>query len=195
MNQFSEAKKILEATISNSTELDESSVKKMVEQIPLKAFKKGSVLLNQGSEPNISYYVLKGCVRQYKSDENGKEATIDFFLENDAINMLSYSDDDGTSMYSLSCLEDSILVVCPHFEVDNIEDEKPEISKMIQGIFAKQFTELQSNFADFKIQSPEERFLTLKRKRPDLMQRIPQHVLASYLNITPETYSRFKKRL
>ncbi len=194
MDRLEKAQNILRTTIKEATKLDDSIINEMVKGIPLKAFSKGDILLTQGSAPLDSYFVIKGCVRQYLYDENGKEATIDFFLENDSINMFSYSDTKGLSKYSLSCLEDSVLVVCLHNETENPDDEDPEISKMIQKIFEKQFTQLQHNFANFKMQSPEERFLALKENRADLMNRVPQHLLANYLNITPETYSRFKKR-
>lgn len=57
------------------------------------------------------------------------------------------------------------------------------------------FGELQDELASFIASAPEERYRTLLRKRPHLVNRVPQHQLASYLGITPESLSRIKKRI
>jgi DNA-binding MarR family transcriptional regulator len=48
---------------------------------------------------------------------------------------------------------------------------------------------------DFKTNSPEQRYLNLVEQRPDLIQRVPQHQIASFLGITPQSLSRMRKRL
>jgi DNA-binding MarR family transcriptional regulator len=53
----------------------------------------------------------------------------------------------------------------------------------------------QATLDEFKTSSPEERYLNLLRTRPDVVQRVPQHQLASYLGITPQSLSRIRKRI
>jgi hypothetical protein len=108
--------------------------------------------------------------------------------------MLSYADNEGLSRYGLSCVEESALVVCPHFQMSDLQEMETNMREMIQNLFYTAFTQLQSQYALFKLMSPEERFLYLMEHQMDLMKRVPQHMLASYLDITPETYSRFKKK-
>jgi len=60
-----------------------------------------------------------------------------------------------------------------------------------EELLAKQ----QINFDEFKIFSPEQRYLNLLQTRPDLIQRVPQHQLASYLGIKPQSLSRMRARL
>lgn len=192
MHLIHQGQDLLRKTIAVKTQLDPAAVDAIVASVPIEIFDKGHILLKQGDVPTISYFVLQGCVRQYLSDEAGKEITVDFFVENDPINMFSYSNADGESKYSLSCLEPCTLVACPHIEESEVED--PELAKMIQGIFNQQFTQLQEDYATFKILSPEARFKVFAIQKPSLLKRVPQHILASYLNITPETFSRFKKK-
>jgi len=52
-----------------------------------------------------------------------------------------------------------------------------------------------ASFADFKNSSPEQRYLNLLKNRPDLLQRVPHHQIASYLGMTPQSLSRIRKRL
>ena len=65
---------------------------------------------------------------------------------------------------------------------------------MLKFFYKSQTTDIQKKFASFKLMTPEERFLDFKESEPELLNRVPQNILASYLDITPETYSRFKKR-
>lgn len=192
MNLLDKGRDILKETMLAKTSLDAIAVEAIVAAVPIQSFAKGQTLLKQGDTPTSNYFVIAGCVRQYLDDENGKEVTVDFFVENDPINMVSYADIAEESKYSLVCLEPCLLVICPHNEESEVDN--PEIAKMIQGFFNGQFTQLQEDYATFKIMSPEGRFKAFVTKKPDLLKRVPQHILASYLNITPETFSRFKKK-
>jgi CRP-like cAMP-binding protein len=188
-------KLVLKEKMRALTPLADTEIDDMLKDVPLKSCKKGEILLHQGDKPSVSYYVIQGCIRQYASDELGKEVTLDFFTEEESINMFSYADEDGYSRYSLSCLEDSVLVICPDCEVDESTEESIEIVQMKDYFFKEQFTRMQKSFMDYKIQKPEQRFEVLMRDRPDLLDRVPQIIMASYLGITPETFSRFKKRM
>ena len=66
---------------------------------------------------------------------------------------------------------------------------------MTRKMIEESFGNVQDEFATFIASTPEERFKTLLLKRPKLIDRVPQHQLASYLGITPESLSRIKKRL
>jgi CRP-like cAMP-binding protein len=182
------AKKLKELTT-----LKEEEIEGLLTEIPIKISPKGSILLHQGDHPQASYYLIQGCVRQYAWDENGKEVTIHFYTEAEPINMFSYLDQNGDSRYSLSCLEDCYLVTCPDLE-ESPEEDQPEIADMKRIFFEKQFSDMQLNYMNFKLKSPEERFAWLLETHPQLLERIPQIYLASYLSITPETFSRFKKK-
>jgi len=188
------AKKILKETIMTGADMSSSDADILLKEIPIRAFQKGDILLHQGDEPNVSFYVINGCVRQYLTDASGKEVTVDFYTESSSINMLSYADAQNLSMYSLSCIENSVLVVCPHFEMSDLQEMDPKMSQMIQNIFFDAYSQLQSQYAQFKLMTPEERFLYMLNHQRNLMRRVPQKILASYLDITPETFSRFKKK-
>jgi CRP-like cAMP-binding protein len=85
--------------------------------------------------------------------------------------------------------------------VGDLETEKdmynkhPQLETMTRMMIEENLGQVQEEFAAFIASSPEERFKTLQMKRPSLIDRVPQHQLASYLGITPESLSRIKKRL
>lgn len=195
MNKIEKCRSMLVATLKTLTDLSDEAISELVPSIPIQTYKKGTILLSQGGEPDINYYLLIGCIRQYFCNEHGKEITVDIYTNEQSINMFSYADEDGNSMYSLSCLEECIMVSCPEIIARDFENTQPEFSNMLKAFFLKQFIDLQKNLASFKAQSPEERFRTMVKNRPELLKRVPQNILASYLDITPETFSRFKKKL
>lgn len=98
----------------------------------------------------------------------------------------------GNALFSRAALEDSMLVTCPESLKQTLENVEPAFRQMIQYFFLVQFTELQEKFAHFKLLSPEG-VLRLIKEPPQWLHKIPQHLLESYLDITPETFSHFKK--
>ena len=178
-------------TIKAHTPLGQEAIMKMVEDIPVTHYKKGAILLHQGEKPTLSFFVVDGCVRQFSYDVSGKETTLEFFTDSQSINMFSFLDDDGLSRYSLECLEDSVLVTCPDCDTD---EESADIQNMKYSIFAEQFTHMQTSFMSYKASSPLERYQSLVKSRPELLNRVPQTLLANFIGITPESFSRFKKR-
>ena len=195
MNHTDACRAVLAAKLKQYTQMEAEQIQEIVETIPLIAYAKRTVLLHQGFAPKHSYYLIKGCVRQYACDENGDEVTVNFFTEEEAINMFSFLDDDGLSLYSLACLEDCIVVECPDVGCSVAGDDPPDICDMKRFFFEKQFSDMQISFTNFRANTAEERFAFLTRTRPELLSRVPQIHLASYLGITPETFSRFKKRM
>ncbi|CDZ75629.1 Hypothetical protein ING2D1G_1492 [Peptoniphilus sp. ING2-D1G] len=188
-------KDILVDNLKKFTNLSDLQINNMLESIPIVSLKKGTVLLHQGMTPEFNYFLIQGCIRQFAVDEDGKEGTVNFFLDEESINMFSFMNSEGLSLYSLECLEDCLLVECPDLDNNPAKDDSPEISNMKRMFFEKQYTEIQKDLTSFKLHRAEERFALLVNNRPDLLDRVPQVYLASYLGITPETFSRFKKKL
>lgn len=186
--------KILEF-LSRYSDMDEDTLKEVVSGIPVKTFKKGDVLLRQGEEATHCIFVIAGCLRQYRIDEDGNEVTSEFYTEEQWINVFNNNINDKLSKYSLSCLEDSILVYSDSSKSEATIDEYSELNGMINLMMGEKIGEINENIYTFAAKSPEERVKALIKNRPGLIDRVTQHQLASYLGITPESLSRIKKRL
>ncbi len=155
--------------------------------------KKGTILLKEGQYSKESYFVLKGCIRIYYIID-GEEKTTAFYTEMNALTphcVLNKTSSD----YFISCIEDSILLVSNSDMEAEVNSKFPKFEimcgKLSQELLAKQ----QIDFDEFKTSSPEQRYLKLLQKRPDLIQRVPQHQLASYLGIKPQSLSRLRARI
>ena len=155
--------------------------------------KKGTVLLKEGQKSQESYFVLKGCIRVYYFID-GEEKTTAFYTELDALTPHRVPD-KAHSDYFISCVEDSILLISnAEMEVE-INSKFPKFEIMCRVLSEELLTKQQIDFDAFKTSSPEQRYLNLLQKRPDLIQRVPQHQLASYLGIKPQSLSRLRARI
>lgn len=155
--------------------------------------KKGTTLLKEGQQSKDSYFVLKGCIRAYYILD-GEEKTTAFYTEMEALTppcVISKT----PSEYYVSCIEDTILTVTNADMEVEVNSKFPKFEIMCRRLSEELLAKQQINFDEFKTSSPEQRYLNLLQKRPDLIQRVPQHQLASYLGIKPQSLSRLRARI
>jgi len=98
------------------------------------------------------------------------------------------------SQQYLECLEETVASVgSPELEAEMFK-KYPQSESATRIMAEIVMVNLQDNLTEFKMSSAEERYLALLKNRPELLQRVPQHQIASYLGITPESLSRIRKR-
>ncbi len=158
-----------------------------------RSVKKGTTLLEEGQKSEDSYFVLKGCIRIYYIID-GEEKTTAFYTEMDAFTPPCVIN-KVPSEYFISCVEDSILTVSNSDMEVEINSKFPKFDIMCRILSQELLAKQQIDFDEFKTSSPEQRYLNLLQKRPDLIQRVPQHQLASYLGIKPQSLSRLRARI
>ncbi len=182
----------LEKFLSNFPSI-RGDVEALAEHILIKEFKKNDILLRAGDIPTKCYFVLEGCVRQYYIVD-GIEKTTEFFTEQYSISAASFPNAPASDFY-WSCVTDSLLIVG---ELSNLEatlQTFPALEPIIRTMMEKEWSKSKDSLASFIISSPEQRYLRLLETRPELLGIAPQHQIASYLGIIPESLSRIKKRI
>jgi len=187
--------KYLRQFMENNTRLSEKEMLEIMDHILVNTYKKGTILLKQGDISDKCYLVLKGCIRQYSFGDDGKETTFNFFTEGQSVVLFKSYKQRVPSDYFLSCIEDSTLIVGSLDSEERMYDQFPELKNITRTIMEQNFGQAQDDTSMLLGATPEERYLRLLEKRPDLIKRVPQHQLASYLGITPESLSRIKKRI
>jgi CRP-like cAMP-binding protein len=179
--------------ISKYIPLSEEEKNAIVSLDIFRSVKKGTTLLKEGQNSKDGYFVLKGCIRTYYII-NGEEKTTAFYTEMEGLTPHCVIN-KKPSEYYISCVEDSIISVAnPDMEVE-IFEKFPKFETLCRILSEELLAKQQTNFDEFKTSSPEQRYLNLLQKRPELIQRVPQHQLASYLGITPQSLSRLRARI
>ena len=183
--------------VSKFISLTEEETKAIIEDITIQNFEKGTILLNEGKVSKEGFFILKGCIRQYCIIK-GEERTTNFFTEEQwVLSRKSYTQKIPADHY-FSCVEDCILLV-GNFEKETNFFQKiskfPRLQSLSRSIIEKEIGEYQDTLSTYITDTPEQRYLKLLENRPELIQRVPQHQLASYIGVKPESLSRIRKRI
>ncbi len=174
-------------------ELSEEEKNTIIDLAFFTSFKKGTVILKEGQLSKDSYFIVKGCVRCYYIID-GEEKTTAFYSDGESFTPPSALT-NKPSEYYVSCLEDTVLSAGDAEPDEELFNKFPKLEKLCRILSEDLHSKSQIAFDNFKISSPEQRYLHLLETRPDLVQRIPQYYLASYLGITPQSLSRMRNRL
>jgi CRP-like cAMP-binding protein len=186
-------KNILFDFISKYVSLTEDEKNAILSLDIFRSVKKGTTLLKEGQKSKESYFVLKGCIRAYYVLD-GEEKTTAFYTEMEVLTphcVISKT----PSEYYISCIEDTILTVSNADMEVEINSRFPKFETVCRILSEELLAKKQIDFDKFKTSSPEQRYLNLLQNRPDLIQRVPQHQLASYLGIKPQSLSRLRARI
>lgn len=181
------------AFISQYISLTENEAKIIEDSKTIKEFDKGCILLKEGEYSNQCFFVLNGCLRSYYLLD-GEEKNIEFFVENATVVPLSYRT-KKPSKYFLSCLEDSVISVASPEQNQVLVQKVPQLKDLITKLNESNIVHKQIMYDDFKNLNAEERYLKLLKTRPDLIKRVPQYHLATFLGITPVSLSRLRARI
>jgi CRP-like cAMP-binding protein len=159
----------------------------------VRAVKKGTILLKKGQKSKDSFFVLKGCIRTFYIID-GEEKTTAFYTEMEGITPYCVLN-NAPSEYFISCVEDSLIAISNPDMEEEANSKFPKFETICRMMAEEKLAKQQIDFDEFKTSSPEQRYLNLLQKRPDLIQRVPQHQLASYLGIKPQSLSRLRARI
>ncbi|MDR6515440.1 Crp/Fnr family transcriptional regulator [Chryseobacterium camelliae] len=156
---------------------------------------KNQFLLEYGEICRNIYFVEKGLLKMYSIDKNGKEHIIQFAPESWLISDRSSLYFNEKSIYYIEAVEDSeVLFLHPDF-FSRLVEQFPNSIEKSDIIAQKHIRSLQDRINSLLGETAEERYLKFIRMYPDLLLRVPQWMIASYLGITPESLSRVRKEL
>jgi CRP-like cAMP-binding protein len=193
-NKLLQMKEALRQFISKFKSFDQSEINAIIENTHVESFKKGTTILKEGEVCTKCYFVLSGCVRQYQL-VNGEEKTTAFFIEGQAAVLYSSYLEGRPSEYYLSCVEDSILTIGTREQEQKLHKQYPKLEYLIHTLMPQDYGKVQDRLALMINNNPEERYQILMKTQPELLGRVPLNQIASYIGVTPESFSRIRKRI
>lgn len=164
------------------------------ECIDIKEYEKGHILLREGQVSNEGFYIISGCIRSYYLID-GEEKTTTFYTENDSVaSFESYAQRTPADHY-FECVEDTKCAVMDYYKEEELRKRFPRYNDLCRIETEKNYGKHQKELAKFISSSPEQRYKNLLDNRPELLNRVPQYQLASFLGMKPESLSRIRKRI
>jgi len=160
-----------------------------------KKFKKGEFMLREGEVDKYLAFVVKGCLRLYTIDNKGKEHIMQFAPENWWISDMESFSKGIPSIYFIDALEDSEVLLIDFPSQEKALAKCPILIAFFQKLMQNRQLASQKRIIHSMSASAEERYLDFLKTYPSFMQRVPQHMIASYLGITPESLSRIRKQV
>jgi CRP-like cAMP-binding protein len=162
--------------------------------IPKKIRKKQTLLL-EGDVCTYNAFIEKGVLRSYRTDEKGNEHIMRFAFEGWWITDLSSFLLGKHSTYTIEAIEDSELLLFTASAREELMDALPVFERYQRLLLENAYIALQARVNSALTESAEEKYIKLTASYPDIIARVPQHMIASYLGLTPETLSRVRKQI
>jgi CRP-like cAMP-binding protein len=152
-----------------------------------------TTLVKEGDISRNLYFIQEGCLRLWFNNE-GKDITFQFFFENQAVSSFESFLEKKPSQFSLESIEPCKLVLLSREHFDLLFKLYPDLKDGFQKILIQRLGNYANLFLSRIKDSPEKRYHELLAHHPEILQRIPQHYIASYLGITPISLSRIRNR-
>lgn len=187
--------KFLLNTIRQIINLDKEAEASITTSFKELKIKKGDHFLKEG-EPNLLLgFIVNGLVRIYITKKGEEQSCIDFSKEGEFITVYESFLQKGISTQSIQAIEDTTLLVINNNDLQNLYQNIPNGDKLGRIVIEKRFIELAKQLYSIYLHNSEQRYLHFVKTYPDLLQRIPQYYIASFVGVKPQSLSRIRKRL
>ena len=174
-------------------QVSEDELNAFLGQAVTKTFKRQTLLSRPDIVPNEIFFINKGLIRVLITDHEGIEHSIHFALENQFIADYSNFIQQQPSFYSLQTLEETEVVILPRTCIEWGYQHLTEGQKMGRLIAEYYFIYQDARIKNTYVRTPKQSYDSITEVFPNIHNRVPQHMIASYLGITPIHLSRLKK--
>ncbi|UMB54607.1 Crp/Fnr family transcriptional regulator [Lutibacter sp. A64] len=155
---------------------------------------KNDILLLQGKVSQVSYFVKKGCLRLFFIDDNGKDVTRYIAFENQFATALVSFITNEPAQETIQVVENSELLYITHDDFRHLMKIVPKWKDFYSIYLEKAYVNNSKRLMSFTTLNASERYNQLFKINPNIVKRIPNKIIASYINISQETLSRIKSK-
>jgi CRP-like cAMP-binding protein len=152
-----------------------------------------TVLLREGEISRQAFLIRKGCLRLSFND-NGKDITFQFFFEGLGVSSFESFRNGKPSLFGIESLEPCNLLVISKKDHDQLIAEAPGYKELLEEALYQRLEHYTRLFLSRIRDSPRKRYEDLLKEQPQIIRRVSQHYIASYLGITPVSLSRIRNK-
>ncbi|MGE6356011.1 Crp/Fnr family transcriptional regulator [Flavobacterium sp. NPDC079362] len=152
-----------------------------------------TILLEEGSISKTMFFIEKGCLRTWINN-NGKDITTQFFFEGGGVSSIESFMTGKPSLYTIESIEPCVIQTITQKDFQDTLQNSPELKDNIIEHLYMRLLKNQQVFFSYLKNTPQQRYEQLLAEHPEIIQRIPQHYIASYLGITSVSLSRIRNR-
>lgn len=181
--------------LTTNLEISETEIESLLKNCSVKIIEKEEYLLQAGEYSKYSYFVEKGLLRQFYIDKKGKEHILGFAPENWFVTDRESTYFNKPSSYFIQALEESRVVLLDNEFMESLTEILPAFSDFNIRLLHNHIRQLQKRIELLLSASAEDRYLQFIKMYPDILLRVPQSMVASYLGIAPESLSRVRREL
>ena len=186
---------LLQEKIAGKVQLTEEEMSTIKAAFLPKKIRKRQYLLQEGDVCKYQAFVVKGILRSYIIDEKGAEHILQFAPEGWWIaDLYSYLTSEPSN-FSIDALEDAELLMIARPEWEELMRKLPKLEHYFRVLVQNHLIATQRRLLQTITQTAEEKYILFAQTYPDCIQRVPQHMIASYLGISRETLSRLRKQM
>jgi CRP-like cAMP-binding protein len=173
---------------------DTSQLEAVLSEFQHIAIKCDTQLLRQGDVCKHVYFVATGCLQVSNLDQNHKETTRDFVIENYWCSELVSFSKQVPAIESITAIEDSNLLAISRSNFYKLMSSVPQFEKFYTQLLEASYAHSVHKINALMALSATEKIEWLTKNQPHLLDRVSSKMIASYLGITQETYSRLKRK-
>ncbi len=186
---------LIDKNISKHIDLAKEELDLFHSMLTVKKFKKKEFLLQQGEVCHFTGFITKGCIKNYVLDEKGNEFILYFAIEDWWVGDISSFFEQIPGTLFIQTVEDTELLMLDYRKSEQLFKEIPKFERHFRILIQRSLTTLQQRFYNTLAKPAEERYLEFLKKYPQVVQRVPQQLIASYIGVTPEFLSKVRHKL
>ncbi|GAA4281753.1 Crp/Fnr family transcriptional regulator [Gaetbulibacter aestuarii] len=181
--------------INRYVELTPEEAAIIEEKVIFRKYLKGQFVLQQGDVCKYQSFVISGCTKTYYSDEEGQEHIVLFSVEDWWLSDIGSFMSQSPADFNIQCIEPTELIMFSYEATEYLYEKIPKLERFFRQVLERGLVATQKRLIRNFSLSAKEHYLYFKEQYPEIEQRIPQYLVASYLGITKEFLSKIKAQL
>ncbi|MFN3195977.1 MAG: Crp/Fnr family transcriptional regulator [Chlorobiota bacterium] len=166
----------------------------LVKNIEIRELKANQLLLSEGEVSSEFYFIIKGAIRLYYTKELDEKSAY-FYFENMFVSSYESFTKNKPSKQNLITIDDTVVAVITNKNAQELLTRFPEFEFLARVIMEEELIIYQEIISNFVSMNAELRYRKLIETDSQILQRVPQYQLSSYLGVAPETLSRIRKKI